>query len=450
MDITINRQNIRYAAVFMTLLYAFITRSIFAKFIFQNWIGLISFYAVTYACLAISFVNAFGYDGVFIYMPKKLFGILAVFFVITVGLCIKGDMYDLIYYGLALLLPFAVGQDIRKSSFFAKFFVVMGLFFAFGCILNVLFPAEFKAVFVPMFSQSGQASLASVEEISGTSTYFAGFTSQVGYTSFYLALGIGAVFCFREVFFKQVWIFMIGGMLAGVLLTGKRGPLVFLMAALSAVYFIDGYGVERVIRVLQIVGALVVGFVMLTIIANATQLDGIMRIYEAVLDLITSGSVEDAGREQLKRQAMYYFELRPIFGIGWNNFKDVYYTRGTYVHCIYIQLLCETGLVGFCVFMAFFGSRLFHTIALVMRSRKNGVTLESQFISFSLFVQLYFLLYGITGNPLYDIEETILYFFAVGISYIPLKSEEPAPDDKSPNRRRSIYERSHTNLSIRS
>src|SRR5699024_8134591 len=109
-----------------------------------------------------------------------------------------GDMYDLIYYSLALLLPFAVGQDIRKSPFFAKFFVVMGLFFAFGCILNVLFPAEFKAVFVPMFSQIGQASLASVEEISGTSTYFAGFTSQVGYTSFYLALGIGAVFCFRE------------------------------------------------------------------------------------------------------------------------------------------------------------------------------------------------------------------------------------------------------------
>ena len=100
--------------------------------------------------------------------------------------------------------------------------------------------------------------------------------------------------------------------------------------------------------------------------------------------------------------------------------------------------------------MAFFGSRLFHTIALVMRSRKNGATLESQFISFSLFVQLYFLLYGITGNPLYDIEETILYFFAVGISYIPLESEQLTPDDKSPNRRRSIYERSHTNLSIRS
>lgn len=427
LNLAINRQSIRYTAVFLTLVYAFITRSIFAKYIFQNWVGRYSFYGVTYICLAISLWYAFGYDGVFIYVPKKLFGILSIFFVITVGLCIKGDMYDLIYYGLALLLPFAVGQDIKKSAFFAKFFVVMGLFFTLGCIINFLFPAEFKSIFLPMFSESGQASLASVEELSGSSTYYAGFTSQVGYTSFYLALGIGAVFCFREIFFKRSWIFLIGGMLAGLLLTGKRGPLLFLMAALSAVYFVDGYGVEKVIRVAQIAGALILGFAVLAVIANATQLDGIVRIYEAVLDLITSGSVEDEGRAQLRRQAMYYFEMRPIFGIGWNNFKDIYYARGTYVHCIYVQLLCETGLVGFLAFMTFFGSRLLHTMAMVMQNRKNRATLESQFVSFSLFVQAYFLLYGISGNPLYDIEETILYFFAVGISYIPLTSDDHTP-----------------------
>ena len=87
-----------------------------------------------------------------------------------------------------------------------------------------------------------------------------------------------------------------------------------------------------------------------------------------------------------------------------------------------LQLLCETGLIGFGVFMMFFATRLFKTFFSVMKSRFLDNPLESGWIKFSLFIQLYFLLYGITGNPLYDIEETIIYFFAIGISYIPISS----------------------------
>ena len=38
-------------------------------------------------------------------------------------------------------------------------------------------------------------------------------------------------------------------------------------------------------------------------------------------------------------------------------------------------------------------------------------------------MQVYFLLYGITGNPLYDVEETILYFFGAGIAYLPMLAD---------------------------
>ena len=72
--------------------------------------------------------------------------------------------------------------------------------------------------------------------------------------------------------------------------------------------------------------------------------------------------------------------------------------------------------------MMFFATRLFKTFFSVMKSRFLNNSLESGWIKFSLFIQLYFLLYGITGNPLYDIEETIIYFFAIGISYIPISS----------------------------
>ena len=72
--------------------------------------------------------------------------------------------------------------------------------------------------------------------------------------------------------------------------------------------------------------------------------------------------------------------------------------------------------------MTFFLTRLHRTFSAVKESRFIDTSIENGWVKFSLFIQIYFLLYGITGNPLYDIEETIIYFFAIGISYIPLFS----------------------------
>ena len=102
----------------------------------------------------------------------------------------------------------------------------------------------------------------------------------------------------------------------------------------------------------------------------------------------------------------------------------MYSFRSTHVHCIYLQLLCETGLVGFGIFVTFFATRLINTLSLVRKTRLTGNMQEGGWIKFSFFIQLYFLLYGINGNPLYDIEETIMYFFAIGISYLPLLSSD--------------------------
>lgn len=422
MKISRDSNTIRCIAVFMTLLYAFTTRSILAKFLFQNQIELLLFYGITYACLIISFGNAFDANGGHLYAPKGFYSIAVLFIVIAMGLGVTGNSYSLIYYGLALLLPFSMNREIKQHNFFAKFFVGMALFFAVGCFVNFLIPAIFKAVFIPLYSASAQQSLADVEQLAGTSTYFAGFTSQVGYTSFFISIGVGAAFCFKDSVFARGWRIFIGIMLGGLLLTGKRGPLFFLLIALSIIYFTDGYGRERIVRTAQIVGALILAYIALSTIANLTKIDGIIRIYDAVHEFLTSGSVEDAGRNQLHEQALYYFKEKPILGIGWSNFRELYAFRGTHVHCIYLQILCETGLVGFCIFMVFFLTRLLRTFSAVKESRFMDTSIENGWVKFSLFIQIYFLLYGITGNPLYDIEETIIYFFAIGISYIPLFS----------------------------
>lgn len=422
MKISMDYNTIRCVAVFMTLLYAFTTRSILGNLFFQYQIELLAFYGITYLCLAVSFIKAFHSDGKHLYAPEGFYSITILFITITAGLYMAGNSYSLIYYGLAMLIPFAVNKKVRETRFFIKFIVIMAVFFAIGCFVNFLLPSMFKEVFLPLYSISAQQSLLGIEQLGGSTTYFAGFTSQVGYTSFFISIGVGAVFCFRKTLFAKEWYILISTMLGGLLLTGKRGPLVFLLFTLCIIYFTEGNGRERIVRMVKISTALILAYTALFLIADFTKLDGIVRIYNAVYELLTSGSVQDAGRAQLHELALLYFKENPFFGIGWSNFKSVYAFRSTHVHCIYLQLLCETGLVGFCIFMLFFAIRLFKTYSSVKISRLVDKPLESGWIKFSLFIQFYFLLYGITGNPLYDIEEAIIYFFAVGISYLPITS----------------------------
>ena len=48
------------------------------------------------------------------------------------------------------------------------------------------------------------------------------------------------------------------------------------------------------------------------------------------------------------------------------------------------------------------------------------ISRERAWIGLALFTQVYFLLFGLTENPIYDIEEMIVYMFAIGIANLPL------------------------------
>lgn len=412
-----------YAAIFMTLLYAFTTRSVLGEILFRFQIQLLLFYGITYLLLLLCLMNAFEFWDKHIYAPNGFYSIFILFFIIAFELIAVNDFYSMLYYGLALLIPFAVPLEIKKTTLISKIFTGGGVFFALGCFINWLFPAIFQTAIYPIFTQSAQKSLQEVAEFSDGVTYYAGFTSQVGYTSFFIAIGVGGLFCFRNIDFQRSFFPIISILIMGLLLTGKRGPVVFLIITLGIIYFFEGYGREKIERIIKIAFVFVVAYIALMILADVSGLSGIERIFEAVQTLVMSGSVEDIGRNQLHEQAMEYFVQNPILGIGWGNFKNLFTLRGTHVHCIYLQLLCETGVVGFVIFVSFFLTRLLSTLKLLAETQGEENNRENCWIKFSLFIQIYFLLYGITGNPLYDIEETIFYFFAVGVSYLPLLSD---------------------------
>lgn len=405
--------SVNRTALFLALFYAFSTRSIIGPMIFWGN-NLLFYYGVLYLSLFLCFfesIKSYTYS-VYFYIQ-----IAILFFIVTEGLIRMGDLHSLLYYGIAFLIPFSLKTDIKSKKNVPYSLSLIGVILFIGCFYNYFFPDTYQRVIFPLFTVESQSN---IEWQLGFETFFPGFTSQVGYTSFYLSIVFGAVFCFRNIIFKKLTVPLFICLLFALILTGKRGPFLFLFLTLIIVYFLENPENNRFVKVAYILFIALFLYILLFFLLQYADIESLSRIYSAFYDLIKTGTIEDLGRQQLREHAWNVFEENPLVGIGWGNFIKSGTTRNTYVHNIYLQLLCECGILGFVYFVFFFVEQLIITIKKYNHLPIDG--LERSWLLFSFFIQLYFLLYGFTGNPLYDIEETILYFFSIGIANLSIQS----------------------------
>lgn len=410
--------------LFLALLYAFLVRSAFqfilSGTIIQKYAFYILLYTGLFSCLLMSFNRPNGK----LYAPKGFYSIFALLLIIAFGLLLHNELSVLFAYLIALLIPFTLLPHIKESGKISNILGIVGIILALGCMFQYFFPVAYNFIIRPLFSAGNLANILLSEQLKQGRNTVAGFISNVGYTSFFIMTCIGAVFSFRKKVFTKAALPIILFMVFGLLLTGKRGPIIFLAVTVIIVYLVEGYGRDKIVRILKIAVILAIVYVLLMMLSRFTDSDGTKRIFEGINNALTTGEIDNSGRTQLYDQAWIYFFENPVLGIGWYYFKTKYAFRGTYVHNIYLQLLCETGVIGFTVFIIFFASGIIGTLKKLRITKDLEETFEYCWLKFSLFIQVYFLLYGLTGNPLYDIEETILYFFAVGISFLPLINRE--------------------------
>src|SRR5699024_230081 len=98
-------------------------------------------------------------------------------------------------------------------------------------------------------------------------------------------------------------------------------------------------------------------------------------------------------------------------------------TSGSHPHNIYIQLLTELGLIGFILFVIPLIYALIKTAKLLISANKHTISNSYWKIGLqvSLFIQLFFILYGFTGNLLTDHMYILIYVFAVSITLSTIK-----------------------------
>ena len=116
-----------------------------------------------------------------------------------------------------------------------------------------------------------------------------------------------------------------------------------------------------------------------------------------------------SGRFVLYEKMWEAFLSNPIIGKGFCSLK--YLGTAQNGHNIYLQILGENGIIGISLMLIFFYGHFKKNVKKI-----SGNKYDKEYvivIIFGIIVQIIFLGWGITGNPLYDIYPFILYIVMI-------------------------------------
>ncbi len=317
----------------------------------------------------------------------------------------------------ACLIFYCVGNGINLwHSLFMKMLVIVGAFYSSTTILSMIIPSFFYDVCIPFFSHYGYTNKMISLYQRG---YVTGFTPHYSTNAMYLAVTFGAIIAFA--FVRKFTDNRINALalivFASVLFTGKRAHAIFLIAAVVVLY-LTIHCDEPVKRWEKILIITITAAVILIIAAQF--IPQLLNVVNRFVETTEAGDVE-MGRGETRAIALELWRYSPLCGIGWDAFKFFY--REVFgvllnVHCVYVQLLCEVGILGAFPFYVFFVSSLAKAIILLkkMTLDKEENSSKHLVIIYSVFIQVFFLLYCFTGNPLYDNPTLFTYLIGCAMS----------------------------------
>jgi len=207
------------------------------------------------------------------------------------------------------------------------------------------------------------------------------------------------------------------------LLLQKRGFLLDMLIAAFLIWIL-GWRLEEAFRFnlhKQLKKALFIIVSVIALIALYLFVPLVRETADSLISRFSSDDVSFSGRTYLYALAYRLYQTNPIWGIGWGNYRQ--HTLGIFwrsststyeVHNVYLQLLCEAGIVGLITFIIAVSS----TLIIGIKKYRSLLKADEKDIEFyscqlGLYMQIFFLGYCFTGNPLYDYNFLVTYFIGI-------------------------------------
>ena len=188
----------------------------------------------------------------------------------------------------------------------------------------------------------------------------------------------------------------------GILLTVKRGLLVGAGVAAFVTFVV--YKKANKAPIWRIcLAAIILFFLLWIVLSNISVAQNMMARFLDNDNPLTY-------RDVIYTNIFSKFWSSPLFGTGT---ASAFSLLGIGGHNIYLTVLMENGIIGFALFICFLGYSFFNTVRLALRFGSYEYNQGIPFLLFSLYIQVFFLVYGMSGNPLYD--NYILYFYLFSI-----------------------------------
>lgn len=333
-------------------------------------------------------------------------GLLLIFTIISIfGLSFaKTGTFDGLQYVMMLII-YIINYILLVSTrdwikpFFYGFMIIL-VFFTFGTILQIVNPELVLSL--------NRMHLSDVLYQIAFGFYYTnlltGFTYQTGVNGFIISIFMSIIISTTYLTEKKktkilLWIIAIC-LLYLLLLTGKRGFLIYMLAITMFILFKMSKN-----KIATIVPVLVLAMLAWYMLNNTqTGINILVRTFDQ--SDISTGRFD-------------------MFSIMWEDFlESPFLGKGTYStaskvnavngHNIYLQILRENGLVAFIVFLSIIIINIVRTNNILRKVIRN--TEKRHYILVSMSLQFIFILWGITGNTLYDPHVLIFYFIAIAIT----------------------------------
>lgn len=355
-------------------------------------------------------INAFARRTFTIRLSKWFVPSILIFLIPILSMLVKGIevQNEFLQYFTALLMAFFFSQYHDWQSFTLRIFQYLGLFYAVTVIVQILFPVPFYYLAVTLLPKNALASYSLLI----SNGYASGITSQASIVCCYLVMGIASIvsriITAREYSekIKAFDVFQLGIIIAGLLLTGKRGHLVFTTLSIFLVlYFLTNGKPDRKIKLVfgaaTIICIFYVGYV-----SFGSKSDS--QLFSSIDRLLGSESIDSVlnGRSNYYEIMKRIISTNGLFGIGWDHFRN-FSINNNNGHNIYLQIVCELGAFIGIVYILLLLLVLRQAVKKLQYAHSNHNELSSRYFLNTTFVVLslvFFTTYGLTGNPLYDTE----------------------------------------------